>query len=112
MSSVILVPQYDPDSRKIIIGHWQDVEDIIEKNKRLANQPKARHDAWRHYATIPNGILYSWWIEDTGGSPEWPILSDRYFNEFVAKRLEDPEWRALRVDSGPAHCIGWRPNGT
>jgi len=38
-----------------------------------------------------------------------PIFSARFENEIVAKKLEDPEWRYLRVDTGPSHTLGWKP---
>ena len=107
-SGIILQPRFDSETGALIIGQWQDVEDIIEENKRLANLPKPRSDWGRLYARIPNNILFMWWIEDTGGNPEYKITGSRYFNEFVAKRLEDPQWRYLRVDLGPAFQLGWR----
>ena len=108
-SKVILVPQYDPDRNQIIIGHWQDVEDIIERNKRLANEPPRQFDWGRLVATIPHGVRFKWWIEETNGNPEMPIFSARFENEIVAKKLEDPEWRYLRVDLGPSYNLGWKP---
>jgi hypothetical protein len=105
---VILIPQPDPETRNIIVGHYQDVTDVIEENKRLANEARPRGDGWRHMATIPNGLLFKWWIEETNGTPEMPIGSRRFYEEVVAKKLADPEWRALRVDLGPAFARGWR----
>jgi hypothetical protein len=106
-SGIILQPQYDPDSKRLIVGQWQDVEDIIELNKRLANEPPRRSDWGRHYATIPHNIRFKWWIEETNGSLDMPIFSARFENEVVAKKLEDPEWKYLRVDLGCAFRIGW-----
>jgi hypothetical protein len=37
-----------------------------------------------------------------------PIFSARFENEIVAKKLEDPEWKFLRVDLGPSFQLGWR----
>jgi hypothetical protein len=107
-SGIILQPRYDHDTKSIIVGQWQDVEDIIEENKRLANEPKPRSDWGRHYATIPHNIRFKWWIEETNGDWRMPIFSARFENEIVAKKLEDPEWRYLRVDLGPGFQLGWR----
>jgi hypothetical protein len=111
-SGIILQPRYDHESKSLIIGQWQDVEDIIEMNKRLANEPKPKSDWGQHYATIPHNIRFKWWIEETGGNPDMPIFSARFENEIVAKKLEDPEWRALRVDLGCAFQLGWTSDRT
>lgn len=105
-SRVILQPRIEHDT--LVIGQWQDVEDIIENNKRLANGPKRQSDWCQHIATIPHNIRFKWWIEETSGNPDMPIFSLRFENEIVAKKLEDPEWRYLRVDLGPSFRLGWR----
>jgi hypothetical protein len=110
-SNVILQVRKDPGDRLLTVCHWQDVEDIIECNKRLANEPKPKSDWGRHYATIPHNIRFKWWIEETNGNPDMPIFSMRFENEVVARKLEDPEWRALRVDLGCGFHLGWRGNG-
>jgi len=107
-SGVILKTEYDREQRLLTVCHWQDVEDIVEHNKRLANEPKPRSDWGRHYATIPHNIRLKWWLEETNGNPNMPIFSMRFENEIVAKKLEDPEWRGLRVDLGPGFHLGWR----
>ena len=112
VSRTILVPEIDQANNRIVFGQWQDVEDIIENNKRLASETPRQNEWMRHIATIPHNIRFKWWIEETNGNPEMPIWSLRFENEIVAKKLEDPEWRYLRVDTGPSNIIGWRRNGT
>ena len=108
-SGIILQPGFDHETKSLIIGQWQDVEDIIEENKRLSNLPKPKLDWGRHEATIPYNLLFKWWLEDTNGNNrDYPIMGMRYFNEFVAKRLNDPEWKYLRVDQGCSFQMGWR----
>lgn len=79
------------DQGNVTVHSFQDVEDIIERNKQLASQGKQRGD-FRHTATIPNNILLQW-LNETGvrwGSPE--------FDEVIKRKLNDPAWAKLRVD--------------
>jgi hypothetical protein len=112
MSGLVLVPERDNETKNIIVWHVQDVEPIVERNKRMAKERPFQNDYLEYYACVPNIYLFKWWMEDTGGDPAWPIYSQRYFNTFVAKRLEDPQWRAFRVDIGPRFRTGWKRNGS
>jgi hypothetical protein len=79
----------------LTVHHYQDVEDIIERNKRLQTIPQ--HSDWgRHIATIPNAILMKWMLED--GVPVLGMPADE-FGRFLRKKLADPDWRHLRTDT-------------
>jgi hypothetical protein len=106
-SAVNISIRKDPGDRLLTVCQWQDVEGIVEHNKRLANEQKPRSDWGRHYATIPHIWRYKWWDEAGGDMTAGPF-SMRFENEVIAKKLEDPEFRAFRVDLGPSFQLGWR----
>ena len=51
---------YDELDRRIVIERWQDVEPILERNKRLYNDPDrgwSKSREFKRVATIPNVIV-------------------------------------------------------
>ena len=77
--------------------HEQDVEPIIEANKRLklhANRKKGIKEGWWHFASIPN-ILVQLWSKEVGGN----ILSNEYKKELF-ERLNRPEYAYLKTTEG------------
>ena len=76
------------------IEHVQDVEDILERNARLRAEPQ-KSDWGRHIASIPNVILVRWMNED-GVSPLG--MSSEEWGRYIKRKLDDPDWRFLRVD--------------
>lgn len=87
----------DGNARTITTVATQDVEPILENNKRLRTE-KQKRDWGRHIASIPNVISYRWMVEEWNrgnhslrfGTPEW--------NALVWRKLQDPEWAYLRTD--------------
>jgi hypothetical protein len=77
------------------VHSYQDVEEIIEHNKRIAGK---QNGDFRHTATIPNNVLLQWLNEEYArgnvdirwGSPE--------FDALIKKKLQDRDWLFLRVD--------------
>jgi hypothetical protein len=86
----------DP-SGDLIAHTYQDVEDIIERNKALQSEPQ-RSDWGRHVATIPNNILLAWLNEEWARGNISLRLFSREFDALVARKLRDPDWRFLRTD--------------
>ena len=81
----------------VIASATQDVEPILERNQRLRGEPP-RSDWGRHVATIPNVILLRWLNEaHARGNTELRMFTAE-FDELVARKLEDPEWKYLRTD--------------
>jgi hypothetical protein len=96
MSAVATRLILDP-SGDLTAHSYQDVEDIIERNKALQSEPQ-RSDWGRHVATIPNNILLAWLNEEWArGNTSLRLLS-REFDALIAKKLRDPDWRFLRTD--------------
>ncbi len=77
----------------LTVRHYQDCEDIIERNKRLASLPQ-KSDWGRHVASIPNNILLKWMLEE--GVPVFGMPAHEW-DKFLRKKLNDPDWRDLRT---------------
>jgi hypothetical protein len=85
---------FDADGDRLTIEHAQDVEAILDRNKALQSQPQ-RSDWGRHIATIPNVVLVKWMNED---GVNVLGMSSEEFGAFIRRKLDDPDWRHLRVD--------------
>lgn len=87
----------DRTERLIIAETMQDVEPILEHNKRLRSTPQ-KSDWGRHIASIPNVIVTKWLNEEWArGNVSLRYLS-KEFDELVARKLRDPDWAYLRTD--------------
>jgi hypothetical protein len=97
MNDVITVPYLDRSENLIHFARWQDVENIIENNKRLQTVPQ-KSDWGRHVASIPNVILEQWLNEEyrRGNVNLRPYTKE--FDTIIARKLRDPDWRWLRTD--------------
>jgi hypothetical protein len=84
------------EGRNLVVHSYQDVEDIIEANKRLQNEPQ-KSDWGRHVARIPNNILVTWLHEEWARGNVSIRLFGREMDELVARKLRDPDWRWLRT---------------
>ncbi len=96
-----IIPQND----RIVVYAEQDVEDIIEANKRLQSAPQ-KCDWGRHVATIPNVFLTKWLNEEYARGNTTIRMYSREFDALVKRKLDDPDWRFLRTD-GPQSRRGW-----
>ena len=88
---------HDDAEKKLIVNTYQDVEDIIENNKRLQTTPQ-KSDWGRHVASIPNNIINKWLMDEWGrGNTSLTMFGDE-FDKLVERKLRDPDWRWLRTD--------------
>jgi hypothetical protein len=78
----------------------QDVEDIIERNKKLQNETQDRKSGFRHIASIPNIILEKWLREEWARGNVALKWCGPEMDALVARKLKDDEWKWLRTD-GP-----------
>jgi hypothetical protein len=76
---------------------YQDVEDIIARNKALRGQAQ-RSDWGRHVACIPNNIILAWLQEEWARGNSTMRLFGPEFDALVARKLRDPDWAYLRTD--------------
>jgi hypothetical protein len=93
-TDVLIRPHLDANGKDLAIEHVQDCEDIIERNKRLRNEPQ-RSDWGRHIGTIPNVILVRWMTEDNVNVMGMPAEE---FGKYIKRKLSDPDWAHLRTD--------------
>jgi hypothetical protein len=80
----------------VIASTTQDVEPILECNKRLRAELQ-RSDWGRHVGSIPHVILVKWLDEEHARGNTQLRLFTREFNELVARKLADPDWAYLRT---------------
>ena len=84
----------DADGDRLTVEHAQDVAPILERNARLRAE-RQRSDWGRHIASIPNVILVRWMNEEGANVL---AMSSEEFGAFIKRKLDDPDWRYLRVD--------------
>ena len=83
-------------SGTVIASTTQDVEPILEHNKRLRAEPQ-RSDWGRHVASIPNVILVQWLNEEHARGNTGLRMFTHEFDALVARKLADPDWAYLRT---------------
>jgi hypothetical protein len=88
---------FDAGEKVIVAETVQDVEPILERNHALRGEPQ-KSDWGRHIATIPNVILVKWLNEEYARGNVGLRLYSKEFDALVAKKLNDPDWKFLRVD--------------
>lgn len=98
MSDVLTRFHSDPTERKLTVERVQDVEPILDRNHALRTQSQ-KSDFMRHKASIPNVIYEKWFNEYNEGrsTPDLKMFGPE-FAEFVNRKLNDPDWKFLRVD--------------
>jgi hypothetical protein len=94
MSDVVARVHLDSDGDHFTLEHVQDVAAILARNRALQSEPQ-KSDWGRHIATIPNVVLVKWMNEE---GADVLRMSSREFGAFIRKKLDDPDWRHLRVD--------------
>jgi hypothetical protein len=88
----------DRTEHSITVERVQDVEDIIENNKRLQNEPQSRKSSFRHIASIPNIFLERWLNEELARGNTTIRIFGPEMDALVARKLKDPDWKWLRTD--------------
>lgn len=84
----------DRSDGRVIFERLQDVEPILDDNKRLEGESQSRKADFRHIATIPNVIIEKWIAEE--GAPVL-AMSSHEFAAFIRRKLNDPDYRYLRT---------------
>lgn len=97
MSEVIVVPHLDRSEKKITFASWQDVEDIVENNKKLQTEPQ-NCDWGRHVGSIPNVVMHQWLVEEWNRGNVSLRPYSKEFDQIIERKLRDPDWRWLRTD--------------
>lgn len=88
---------YDSNGTTWTLERVQDVEDIIEENKKLKSV-KQNLDWGRHIGTIPNVILEKWFNDEWQRGNTAIRWGSKEFDALIYRKLNDPEWYYLRTD--------------
>jgi hypothetical protein len=94
-NGIVTRPVVDRSTGKVAVERIQDVEDIIENNKRLQNEPQDFKTGWHHIAEIPCIFIEKWCNEK--GISYREIMSADGFEDVVKRMLRDPDYMWLRV---------------
>lgn len=89
---------FDSEGNLTGIEITNDVEDVIDNNKRLQNDGSGGYGKtreWKHEACIPMGLVRQW--EGELGVPVGFLETKEGFQVLLAK-IRDPEFKYLRVD--------------
>ena len=97
--------QYVGEGGEFYVQRVQDVEPIIDRNKEL--QTIGQKSDWgRHIASVPNIFLEKWLNEEAArGNIQMQFGSEEFW-QMVGRKLQDPEWKFLRVDA-PSTQLGF-----
>lgn len=104
----MLRTRLDRTENLIVAEKIQDVEPIVETNKRLQSEEQ-KSDWGRMIGRVPDVIVNRWLNEEYArGNIHLRYLGPG-FDEWFHKKLQDPDNRAWRTDnpSNPFH-IGYR----
>ena len=86
---------YDEENDKTVIQTVQDVEPLLDINKRaLENSDPRWKGDMHHVASIPLVVYEAWWRE-FGGDP----MSEEHLPKTIAK-LNNKDWCKLRTKEG------------
>lgn len=83
--------EYDEAEDKTYVSYEQDVEPLLDRNKRLQNEAQGSMGDMVHVASIPPTIQLKWLIE------HGVDLMNKDHMPGVKRLLNDPEWRYLKV---------------
>lgn len=86
------------NGRDLTINRVQDVEPILENNKRLRAEPQRRDSSFRHIASIPNVIIERWLYDELRRGNTSIRWGSKEFDDLIFRKLRDPEWAYLRTD--------------
>ena len=82
---------FDPAAGRTTLTYSQDVEPLLVRNKAAQNDAVRTTSDMVHVASIPASVQLQWLIE------KGVDLLDPDHKQAVAKLLDDPEWRYLKV---------------
>jgi hypothetical protein len=97
MSDEVVTKTFVEDDKRHFV-RVQDVEPILEDNKRLRADPPPKIDGFKHIATIPNVVLEQWLSDEWKRGNTNLKWSDPEFEEIIARKLRDRDWLFLRTD--------------
>lgn len=99
----------DRGEKLIVAESLQDVEPIIDNNKRLQSEEQ-KSDWGRHIATVPDVLIVKELNREYArGNTQLRYLGPGFDAWFKKTFIQNPEYRDFRTDnpSNPFH-LGWR----
>jgi len=100
MSEIVRKIVRDPHTGGVIFAAQQDVEPILEQNRKLLNAPRSSSrlhhnglECWYRVASIPLILLEQWWKEGLR-------FTDPDFIANARGRLNSAEFEGLRTAPG------------
>ena len=96
---MIVEVDVDDSEHEYVFKYAQDVEPIIEQNKRLQTDGDGYSPSrtFKHLATIPDIIMMMWAQED---GVDLDLLRRGELKDYLMRKLRDPDWRYLRTSGG------------
>lgn len=90
---------YDETEDRTTIRRVQDCEPIVDHNKRLQslNDGYNPDRSLKRIASIPLVVAEKWMNED---GINWMALPKHEKRKYLARKLNDPQWRHLRTSAG------------
>lgn len=89
-SGLAVFHEYDEQTDTTLIHYEQDVEPLLDANKRAANENTGRMGDMVHVASIPVSVQLKWMVEKGVD-----VLNPDHAKA-VARLLDDPDYRYLR----------------
>ena len=87
---VVSTVTYDDTDKTVTYAQYQDVNPILENNKRLQGEnPYNQAKDWRRVASIPNIVMLKWLRED-GISPLQYFRNTKAYSKWLRGKIYDP----------------------
>lgn len=96
MSGTDMLTRLEVKDGTLIVRSYQDVEDIIDNNKRQHLLGRQTGD-FRKIADIPNNIAYMWLLDEWRRGNTGFKLCGPEWNAYVKKKIADPDFMHLRI---------------
>jgi hypothetical protein len=92
---------YDPDADTLYSHVRQDVEPILDHNRKLRDIDQPSTDGMKHVASIPVAVLELWLNEEVARGATHLTLGSKEMDQLIRRKLRDPAWIHLRTDKPP-----------
>ena len=83
----------DDTGEEVVRTEWKNTQYLLEENKAIQGKEAGRGKDMHHVARIPPSIIVKWMEEGIN-------IYDRNHGPAILKKLDDPEYRHLRVNTG------------
>jgi hypothetical protein len=95
--SMTVTIRRDPTERKVHVDHSADCEPYLDANKAAQAEPQKFAGSFRRVASIPPIIILKWMNEH---GVNWFRMPKAEKAKFIARKLNDPDYRYLKTIPG------------